>query len=132
MGLFDISIKKELPSTLSKQEFLEELKTSLIQDKEYETKLDKSSLEIEKLHLDTLLKYNCKITLEKQKKATSFHLEGQLHDTLVLTILIILAILLTYGIGVVLVILYTYLQKKKATKFINEVLDKYETIKKSN
>jgi len=51
MGLFDISIKKELPSTLSKQEFLEELKTSLIQDKEYETKLDKSSHEIQKLHL---------------------------------------------------------------------------------
>lgn len=128
MGLFDISIKKQMKLKNSKEHFYEFMKKKLTKEKEYETKLENNTLSIEKCHLDTLLKYNTTINISKIKDENELIINGELHDTLILTILIILAILLTYGLGVILVVAYTYLQKKKGTIFLEKLIKDYETI----
>lgn len=127
MGLFDISIKKKIKVD-TKEHFFEFMKKQLIKDKEYETKVENSSLIIQKCHLSSLLKYNTTMNISKIKDENELIINAELHDTLILTILIILAILLTYGIGVVLVVAFTYLQKKKATKYLETLIKDYETI----
>lgn len=128
MGLFDISIKKQMKLKNSKEHFYEFMKKKLTKEREYETKLENNTLNIEKCHLDTLLKYNTQIQIIKIKNENELIINGELHDTLILTILIILAILLTYGIGVILVVAYAYLQKKKASIFLEKLIKDYETI----
>lgn len=128
MGLFDISIKKQMKLRNSKEHFYEFMKKKLTKKKEYEPKLENNTLNIEKCHLDTLLKYNTQIQITKSKNEDELIINGELHDTLILTILIILAILLTYGIGVILVVAYAYLQKKKASIFLEKLIKDYETI----
>lgn len=128
MGLFDISIKKQMKLKNSKEHFYEFMKKKLTKEREYETKLENNTLNIEKCHLDTLLKYNTQIQITKSKNEDELIINGELHDTLILTILIILAILLTYGIGVILVVAYAYLQKKKASIFLEKLIKDYETI----
>ena len=128
MGLFDISIKKQIQLKNSKEHFYEFMKKKLTKDKEYEIKLENNTLSVEKCHLDTLLKYNTQIQITKNKNENQLIINGELHDTLILAILIILAILLTYGFGVILVVGYTYLQKKKATNYLEKLIKDYETI----
>jgi hypothetical protein len=128
MGMFDASIKEKIKIKTSKQEFLEFFKNRLTKEKEYETTLQGNSLEVSKCHLDTLLKYNTKIDIQKSQGETELVINAELHDTLILTLLIILAILLTYGIGVIFVAGYAYLQKKKAKLFLEKLIKDYETI----
>ncbi len=126
MGLFDIKLNKEITLKSSKAEFLTNLNKELQQQREYEYKKETNSLSIEKLHLDTLLKYNFSLKLQKKKDVYILDMEAILHDTLILTILIILAILLTYGIGVIVVVGFVYLQKRKATKYLEAIIDKID------
>ena len=128
MGIFDASLKQKIKIKNTKQEFLEFFKNKIIKEKEYETTLQTNSLEVSKAHLDTLLKYNTNITIQKAQGENELIINAELHDTLILTILIILAILLTYGIGVIFVAGYAYLQKKKATKYLESIIKDYETI----
>lgn len=128
MGIFDVSIKEKIKIKNTKKEFLEFFKKQLTKEKEYETSIQTNSIEIKKVHLNTLLKYNTEIDIQKNSGESELIVNAQLHDTLVLTILIILAILLTYGIGVIFVAGYAYLQKKKAKLFLEKLVKDYETI----
>ncbi len=128
MGIFDASLKQKIKIKTTKEEFLEFLKNRILKEKEYETTLQTSSLEVSKAHLDTLLKYNTNVTVQKTQGENELIINAELHDTLILTILVILAILLTYGIGVIFVAGYAYLQKKKATKYLESLIKDYETI----
>lgn len=128
MGLFDVSIKNKLKKDTVHKDFFEFMKKKFLKKREYETLEDNHSLEFKKLHLDTLLKYNTKIEIDSSKKDKEVFVEAELADTLILTILVLLGILFTYGIGVILVVAFTYLQKKKATKYLETLIVNYKTI----
>lgn len=123
MGLFDLAIRQEISSQRSKEEILNSI----------EKKLKKFSLETPKFLEGTLIindfktsiiKYNLSINLEKTPKGFNILIEGELKQlyVLILVALIILSIVLTAGIGVVFIVLFTYLQKHYATKFINSTI----------
>jgi len=126
MGMFDISLEKKLRNP--NQELLTFIQKRFTKNKEYEAKIQNGTLSIDKCHIDTLLKYNLKANIEKNKKESKIIINAELHDTLILTIVIILAILLTYGIGVVFVVAFTYLQRRKGTKYLESIITDYETI----
>lgn len=124
MGLFDLGINKEISSKRNK----EEISTSI------EKKLKKFSIEEPTFKNKTLilndfrtsiLKYNLSIDLEKTPKGFNILIDGELQQlyVIILVVLIILSILLTYGIGVIFIVLFAYLQKHSATKFINSIID---------
>ncbi|MDY0051172.1 MAG: hypothetical protein RBR65_01415 [Aliarcobacter sp.] len=47
---------------------------------------------------------------------------------MIIAIVIILAIILTYGLGVILVVGFVYYQKIVATKYLNSLIENYQTI----
>ena len=128
MGMFDISLVKKVKIKKTKQDFLEFLQKRLTKDNTYETNIQNDTLTIQKSHIDTLLKYNLNAEIKTSKKENELIINAELHDTLILTIVIILAILLTYGIGVVFVVAFTYLQRRKGTKYLETLIKDYETI----
>ena len=74
-------------------------------------------------------RYNLDINIQTNKKdnISEITVNGQLHDTLLLTIFIILSILLTYGLGIILVIGFTYYQKVVATKQLQMLIHNYKS-----
>ncbi len=72
------------------------------------------------------MKYNLSINLEKSNKGFNLSIDGELQQlyVLILVVLIILSILFTFGIGVIFVVAFAYLQKQSTTKVINSLLDK--------
>lgn len=115
MGFFDVSLHKEI--SLDKNQ-LNELKNHL-EKYSTQTKVLNNRLEATFFQLDSSwLKYN--ITVQSFKNKLTINAE--LQQVIMLTVLIVLAILLTYGFGVVLVVAYAYYQKTKATQYLEEVL----------
>jgi len=128
MGLFDVSIKDKLKKDIVNKDFIEFMKKNIQKDRDYETLEDNHSIELKKSHLDTLLKYNTKIEIDSSKKEKEVNVEAELADTLILTVVILLGILLTYGIGVIIVVAFAYFQKKKANAYIETLIKNYRTI----
>lgn len=128
MGLFDVSIKNKLKKDTIHKDFLEFMKKNILRQKDYEIDQDNHSIEFKKAHLQTLLKYNTKIEIDSSKHEKEITVNAELADTLILTILIILAILFTYGFGVIVVVVFTYFQKKKATHYLETLITNYKTI----
>ena len=128
MGLFDVSIKDKLKKDIVNKDFIEFMKKNIQKDRDYEILEDNHSIELKKSHLDTLLKYNTKIEIDSSKKEKEVNVEAELADTLILTVVILLGILLTYGIGVIIVVAFAYLQKKKANAYIETLIKNYRTI----
>ena len=126
MGMFDIQFTKEIKSKEEKDGLFQFIKTELQKNKEYENTIEKNTLTINKCHVNTLTKYNLNIELQANKKAGEIIVNGELLDTLILAILIILAILFTYGIGVAVVVGFVYYQKIKATKYLKSLIDSYK------
>lgn len=127
MGLFDIGIRKELTSKKSKEEIFNAIE-SKIKGYSKETPL----LENETLILDkfqsSLLKYDLTIQLEKSNKGFNLAIDGELLQfyVLIFVALIIGGILFTYGIAIIFVVGFAYLQKHLSTKFINALLEELE------
>ena len=128
MGLFDVTIKDKLKKENLNKEFLDFMKKNILKQKDYATTQDNHSLTFSKSHLDTLLRYNTKIEIDSSKKQREINIEAELADTLVLTVLILLGILLTYGVGVIIVIVFAYFQKRKATAYLETLIKNYKTI----
>ena len=124
MGLFDISIKKEL-SLKSKDEPLNLLSEQISSDSK-----DSISTEKNKFTLDNFspkgifLKFNLEVKIENENKKDFLTIDGELQQVLLFVILIVLSILFTYGIGVILIIGFIYYQKHTASKYLNHILDK--------
>jgi Na+-translocating ferredoxin:NAD+ oxidoreductase RnfG subunit len=125
MGIFDIHFSKKAKLKNEKSTILEFLKKQVLKDKIYENKLEKDSLTIQKCTLNTLLRYNLKINTQTNKKDSQIIVEAELHDTLILAILIILSIVVTYGFGIIFIIGFTYYQKVVATKHLETLINNY-------
>lgn len=115
MGIFDIHIKKDEKQN---KENLSKLEDEIKQNAK-ETILSKNILEAKNFKVkNSLLSYDLKIDLTNN----SLVLEGELKEVLILTILVILSILFTYGVGVILVIAYTYYQKLNTSKYLEKTI----------
>ena len=124
MGLFDISIRKEISSKKSKEEVLSVIENSLKKTSDEKPKFEDNTL-ILKNFKTSILKYDLSISLEKSSKGLNLFLDGELQQlfVLILVALIIASILITKGIGVVFVVGFAYLQKHYATKFLNNIIE---------
>jgi hypothetical protein len=67
------------------------------------------------------------IQTNKKDKTSEIIVNGELHDTLLLAILVILSIIFTYGFGIILVIAFTYYQKVVATKQLQTLIHNYKS-----
>lgn len=118
MGIFDLHIKKEIETkeqTNSLEEFIKANSKEFNPLKEgFKAKKFKPK--------GSLLSYD--ISSSKTKK--EFTLEGILNEVLILTILVVLSILFTYGAGVIIVVIYTYYQKRKINKLLEDKLIKQD------
>ena len=124
MGLFDLGINKEISSQRSKEEVSTSIEKKLKKFSQEEPKLEDKTLILNDFKT-SIVKYNLSINLEKTSKGFNILIDGELQQlyVLILVALVILSILLTYGIGVIFIVLFAYLQKHYATKFINSVID---------
>jgi hypothetical protein len=128
MGIFDVQINKKIKLKKTNKDLFEFIKKRLLKDKDYENDLTREELSIKKCHINTLLKYNISTKLDSSKKESTLQIDAELQDTLIIAIVIILAIVLTYGLGVIIVVAYVYYQKVVATKYLNSLIENYQTI----
>lgn len=128
MGMFDVQFSKKINLKKGNNDIFEFLKKQVQKNKTYEDKVEKNALIIEKCKINTLLRYNLEISVQtnKKNKDSDIIINGELHDTLLLTILVILSIILTYGIGIIPVIGFTYYQKIVATKQLETLIENYK------
>lgn len=129
MGMFDVEFHENLNLKEGNSNLFEFFKKQFSKNKNYEIKIEKDSLNIEKLQLGSLLRYKLNITTStnKKEKTSQAIITAELQDTLILTIFIILAIAFTYGLGIIPIIMFTYFQKVKATKYLKELLENYKS-----
>lgn len=128
MGIFDVQINKKIKLKKTNKDLFEFLKKQVLKDKDYENEITREELSIKKCHINTLLKYNLSAKIDTNKKESILQIDAELQDTLIIAIVIILAIVLTYGLGVILVVAYVYYQKVIATKYLNSLIENYQTI----
>jgi len=125
MGLFDVQFDKEIK--LKKQkDFYAFLNKKLSDGQTYEHTIDKNALTIEKNPITTALKYNLNIEFS----SPTLYVDAKLDNnyTLFITVLIILAILFTYGTMVVPIVAFVYFQKIKATKHLKALISDYSLV----
>ena len=128
MGIFDVQINKKIKLKKTNKDLFEFIKKRLLKDKDYENEITREELSIKKCHINTLLKYNLSAKILSNKKESTLQIDAELQDTLIIAIIIILAIVLTYGLGVIIVVAYVYYQKVVATKYLNSLIENYQTI----
>ena len=128
MGIFDVQINKKIKLRKTNKDLFEFIKKRLLKDKDYENEITREELSIKKCHINTLLKYNLSAKILSNKKESTLQIDAELQDTLIIAIVIILAIVLTYGLGVIIVVAYVYYQKVVATKYLNSLIENYQTI----
>ena len=128
MGIFDVQINKKIKLKKTNKDLFEFIKKRHLKDKDYENDLTREELSIKKCHINTLLKYNISTKIVTNKKESTLQVDAELQDTLIIAIVIILAIVLTYGLGVIIVVAYVYYQKVVATKYLNSLIENYQTI----
>ncbi len=121
MGFFDIHIKKDLET--KKDEVIKYLENKLNPFCKDSTISEKTLFFKGFKPKSSLLTYDLNIDIEKSKKSISLNIFGELLHVWILVILVVTGILFTYGIGVILVILFVFYQKTLATKYINKLLD---------
>ena len=129
MGMFDVEFHENLNLKEGNSNLFEFFKKQFLKNKNYEIKIEKDSLSSEKLQLGSFLRYKLKITTStnKKEKTSQAIITAELQDTLILTIFIVLAIAFTYGLGIIPIIMFTYFQKVKATKYLKELLENYKS-----
>lgn len=125
MGLFDVNIRKELKT----QKNIDEVQTLIKENiSEYSNELAK--VEGNSISLDgfksSILKYNITATLQKSNQGFTLVLDGEIQQfyVLILFVLIIVGILFTFGIAIIFIVAFAYLQKQSTKKFIDSLLDK--------
>jgi hypothetical protein len=115
MGFFDITLQKE---TSLNQTQLMQLQSKL-QGNALKVESKNSGLEIIDFKPpSSLLKYHVKL----EQHHNQLTVNGELQQVLFLTILIVLAILFTYGLAVIVIVGYVYYQKKAATNYLEALL----------
>lgn len=121
MGLFDIQIKKDIQT--QKDEVINYLENKLTPFSKDST-ISNNTLFFKGFKpKSSLLTYDLNIDIEKSKRCISLNIFGELLYVWILVILVVTGILFTYGIGVILVIIYVFYQKTVTTKYLNNLLD---------
>lgn len=132
MGLFDITIKKELEKKEQKKEILTYIEKKIKNDPYLDSSRSESVLSFEKYKSPTsLLKYNLTIKTDKINNKDYFSIDGELQDVWLFVILILLSILLTQGIAIIPIIIFVFWQKKVVTKYLETFVDDYLQISKN-
>ena len=108
MGMFDVQINKKIKLKKTNKDLFEFLKKQLLKNKDYENEITREELSIKKCHINTLLKYNISTKRDSSKKEATLQIDAELQDSLIIAIVMILAIVLTYGVGVILVVGFVY------------------------
>jgi len=123
MGFFDVDFEKELNAPkIETLDFLEKKLTPFSKEKEK----GKKFLILKNFKLNrSLLQYDLNINFIESKKCHSLNIYGELQNLWILVILIVTGIMFTYGIGVIIVIAYTYYQKRTTSKFIESIINEY-------
>jgi len=121
MGLFDIQIKKDIQT--QKDEVIKYLENKLTPFCKDSTISNKTLFFKGFKPKSSLLTYDLNIDIEKSKRCISLNIFGELLHVWILVILVVTGILFTYGIGVILVIIYVFYQKTVTTKYLNNLLD---------
>lgn len=128
MGLFDISIRKEITSKNKSEPLLNLLKEKISNDSKESVSIDKDKLLLNNFSpKGVFLKFNLESQIVADGKKSILIIDGELQQVLLLVIIIVFSILFTYGLGVILVVGFTYLQKHLATKYLNHLIDKHLT-----
>jgi hypothetical protein len=123
MGMFDVQVTKELKLKKDKKDLYEFLNKQLSKDDKYDYTLDTNKLTISKNPIDTFLKYNLSAQFDSDTLIINAELDNSY--TLFITLLIILSILFTYGLGILPIIGFVYYQKTKATKYLKSLIENY-------
>ena len=126
MGMFDVQIIKELKLKKDKNDLYEFFYKQLSKDKKYDYTIQNSELNIKKNPINTFLKYNVNANFDADTLIINAELDNSY--TLLITLLIILSILFTYGLGILPIIGFVYYQKTKATKYLKTLLTNYAYI----
>ncbi|RXJ67997.1 hypothetical protein CRV08_09315 [Halarcobacter ebronensis] len=127
MGIFDISTQQKSYKIEKKDEVVKLLKEKLFTFSK-ETESTKSQLTFRKFKPSNVyLYYDLIVDIKAEKESFTLSFEGELQNIWILVVLIVLGILFTYGFGLIIVVLFTFLQKKVATKYIEST---FEEIKK--
>jgi len=125
MGLFDVAIKKELKTQKDKTTIETALKESIRDYSENSIKDLDETITLEGFKT-SILKYNLSINLTRSNKGFNLNIDGELQQfyVLILFVLIILGILFTFGIAIIFIVVFAYLQKKATTKVLESIIDK--------
>jgi hypothetical protein len=116
MGIFDVTINKQLET--NKDQLIESLKKKLSPLSE-ESKIDKSTLFFKSFKAEgTLLTYDLNIEIDASKKSLNLNIFGELLNVWIMIVIIVLGILFTYGIGVILLVLFVFYQKRVTRKYL--------------
>ena len=120
MGLFDVSITEELTSQQEVKKLKEKI-TQKLKAQSFEESVLEDDKRIENYKTkNALLKYDIRFTEDKN----FLILEGELKQVILLTILILFSILFTYGLGVILVVAFTYYQRVVTQKALTAIIRK--------
>lgn len=123
MGLFDVSINNEITSEKSRDEILTSIANNLKEFSKEDFLTQKDEFDLKSFR-SSILKYNLNGSIKKSEDGYSLNINGELQQSYVwiLIVLIILSILVTYGIGVVFIVAFTFLQKQSTSKSLNSLL----------
>ena len=123
MGLFDVGIREEISSQKSKKEISKLLEEKIENYSDEKTKVEDDLIILNNFK-SSILKYNLSIHLDKSNKGYNLSIDGELQQfyILIFLVLIVLSILFTFGIGVIFVVIFAFLQKKSTTKVINSLI----------
>lgn len=122
MGFFDMSVTHKCKSQKEVIVLKEKVKSIIKHNGFEETTIDNQTFIENYSAPKALLKYNLSFHEEKN----DLIIQGELQQTLLLAILIIFAILLTYGIGVILVVGYAYYQRIFTSKVLKQLIKESE------
>jgi len=123
MGLFDVSINNEITSEKSRDEILTSIANNLKEFSKEDFLTQKDEFDLKSFR-SSILKYNLNGSIKKSEDGYSLNINGELQQSYVwiLIVLIILSILVTYGIGVVFIVAFSFLQKQSTSKSLNALL----------
>ncbi|GEM_PF-1164337 len=129
MGLFDVVLQKELKIKKSKEELLTLIKAELSNSSKNKPSFENGILCLNNFRAPTsILKYNLSANLEKTNDKYHLTVNGELQQVVIILFVILFSILYTYGLGVILVVAFTFFQKKFAEKYLTKTIEELELV----
>jgi len=129
MGLFDVVLQKELKIKKSKEELLTLIKAELSNSSKNKPSFENGILCLDNFRAPTsILKYNLSANLEKTNDKYHLTVNGELQQVVIILFVILFSILYTYGLGVILVVAFTFFQKKFAEKYLTKTIEELELV----